>query len=80
MSNVYSLVADVTGYKNNHISGASIPLTNLSGTFPGPLNPNMFTPYPAPNLCAVGAGGGPVFVSSQNEHRHKHKECKGQQG
>ena len=71
MANVYSLVADVTHYKNNDISGASIPLTNLSGTYPGPFNPSMLAPYPPPNFCAVGAGGGPVFAAGQEFDRHK---------
>ncbi|KAI0032181.1 phosphoesterase family-domain-containing protein [Vararia minispora EC-137] len=66
MSNVYSLVANATGWKNNDIAGSSIPLTNLIGLTPGPLNPLFFlqTGWPAPNTSAVGAGGGPVFVGS----------------
>ncbi|KAF8228080.1 hypothetical protein L208DRAFT_1404505 [Tricholoma matsutake] len=68
LSNVYSFIASETGYKNNNISGASIPLTNLSGTYPGPLNPKLYAPYAAPNYCAVGAGGGPVFVPGQQQH------------
>jgi hypothetical protein len=64
MSNVYSFVASATGYTNNALSGASIPLTNASGTYPGPLNANMYVPFVAPNVSAVGAGGGPVFVAS----------------
>ena len=54
MANVYSLVAKGTGCKNNDISGASIPLTNLGGTYPGPFNPNL-TPRPifAPSVQAV---------------------------
>ena len=62
MSNVYSLVADVSGYNNNNISGDAIPATNVHGTIPGPLNPDYLTDWPAPNTSAVGAGGGPVFV------------------
>ncbi|KZV64871.1 hypothetical protein PENSPDRAFT_545676, partial [Peniophora sp. CONT] len=64
-SNVYQLVANVTGYKNNNIGqsgGASIPLTNIFGVIPGPLNPVLKTSWPAPDTSAVGAGGGPVFV------------------
>jgi hypothetical protein len=67
LSNVYSFVAAETGYKNVEVSGADIPLTNLTGTYPGPLNPKMLAPWPAPNLCAVGAGGGPVFVAGQKQ-------------
>jgi hypothetical protein len=63
MSNVFSFVASVTGYQNNDISGSAIPLTNASGTTPGPLNRNQFVPFLAPNLTAVGAGGGPVFIA-----------------
>jgi hypothetical protein len=38
---------------------------NLSGNTPGPLNPDkkLVTPFPPPNTSAIGAGGGPVFVS-----------------
>jgi len=64
LSNVYSLVADATGYANNKLSGASIPLTNATGTIPGPLNANMYVPFTAPNVSAVGAGGGSVFVAA----------------
>ena len=63
LSNVYSLVASATGYKNRNLTSADIPLTNASGTIPGPLNAQMYVPYTAPNITAVGAGGGPVFVS-----------------
>ncbi|KZV62426.1 hypothetical protein PENSPDRAFT_692533 [Peniophora sp. CONT] len=62
MSNVYSLVADASGYKNNNVSGDAIPATNVHGTIPGPLNTDYPTDWPAPNTSAVGAGGGPVFV------------------
>ncbi|KAH9934149.1 phosphoesterase family-domain-containing protein [Fomitopsis serialis] len=48
---------------NNGISANSsdIPLLNLTGTIPGPLNPEYYVPFSAPNLNATGAGGGPVF-------------------
>lgn len=56
------MVAERTGYKNLHVT--DIPLTNSSGETPGPLNPNgLVTPFPPPNIHAVGAGGGPVFVA-----------------
>lgn len=66
MSNVYSWVANVTGYVNNGLTGTSpdIPLTNLTATIPGPLNSLLWTPILAPNASAVGAGGGAVFVDS----------------
>ena len=60
---MYSFVANATGYVNNNISGSEIPLTNASGTIPGPLNQNLFVPFLAPNVSAVGAGGGPVFIA-----------------
>jgi hypothetical protein len=66
-ANVYKLVANATGWKNNDIGGFfEVPWTNLIGTTRGPLNPIFFlqTDWPAPNTSAVGAGGGPVFVGS----------------
>ncbi|KAL4246952.1 hypothetical protein ABKN59_007690 [Abortiporus biennis] len=63
MSNVFSFVANVTGFKNQNVTGSSIPLTNASGTTPGPLNPQMFIPFTAPNVNATGAGGGSVFIA-----------------
>ncbi|KAF8589088.1 hypothetical protein K439DRAFT_1658077 [Ramaria rubella] len=67
MSNVFSLVAAATGYNILNISGIDIPHTNSFGTTPGPLNhkPGMFTPFSPPNMSAVGAGGGPVFIASR---------------
>lgn len=38
MSNVFSYVANVTGYKNLNISGPAIPLTNATADIPGPLS------------------------------------------
>ncbi|KAF8272437.1 phosphoesterase family-domain-containing protein [Lactarius quietus] len=63
LSNVFSFVANATNYTNLDISGADIPLTNLTGKIPGPLNAEYYVPFTAPNTSAVGAGGGPVFVS-----------------
>jgi hypothetical protein len=65
LANVYAPVADAVGYTNADVPPSAIPLLNLSGTTLGPLNPNasLFAPYPLPNTSAVGAGGGPVFVS-----------------
>jgi hypothetical protein len=31
---------------------------------PGPLNPNLYVPFTAPNTSAVGAGGGSVFIGT----------------
>ena len=62
LSNVYSFVATATNYTNLDISAADIPLTNLTGNIPGPLNAQYYVPFTAPNTSAVGAGGGPVFI------------------
>ncbi|KAH9059219.1 phosphoesterase family-domain-containing protein [Lactarius vividus] len=64
LSNVYSFVANATGYTNLDIALADIPLTNTTGIIPGPLNVQYYVPITAPNTSAVGAGGGPVFVAS----------------
>ncbi|KIJ37533.1 hypothetical protein M422DRAFT_211275 [Sphaerobolus stellatus SS14] len=61
MSNVYGLVANAVGFKNEEVTGNAIPLTNISGPIPGALNSNAYVPFAAPNISAVGAGGGPVF-------------------
>lgn len=65
-SNVYSFVANVTGYVNNDltINSTSLPLTNLTGNIPGALNTAYWTPVLAPNGTAVGAGGGAVFIGT----------------
>lgn len=47
---------------NNNISASDNP-TNATGTIPGPLNAKLYVPFTAPDLSAVGAGGGPVFVA-----------------
>ncbi|KAH9016791.1 hypothetical protein EDB85DRAFT_2155672 [Lactarius pseudohatsudake] len=64
LSNVYSFIADATGYTNLDVSLTGIPLTNITGTIPGPLNVQYYVPITASNTSAVGAGGGPVFVVS----------------
>ncbi|KAF8264364.1 hypothetical protein EI94DRAFT_1703304 [Lactarius quietus] len=61
-TNVFSFIANATNYTNLDISGADIPLTNLTGNILGPLNAEYYVPFTAPNTSAVGAGGGPVFV------------------
>ncbi|KAI0922670.1 hypothetical protein AcV5_009582 [Taiwanofungus camphoratus] len=63
LNNVFSWVANATGWKNNGISANSsaIPLLNITGTIPGPLNPEYYVPFAAPNMSAVGPGGGAVF-------------------
>ncbi|KAI0069467.1 hypothetical protein K474DRAFT_1670815 [Panus rudis PR-1116 ss-1] len=62
MSNVFAFIANATGYKNLNVSDVEIPLTNATTTIPGPLNPNLYVPFAAPNTNASGAGGGPVFI------------------
>ncbi|KAI9431904.1 hypothetical protein H4582DRAFT_2084362 [Lactarius indigo] len=64
LSNVYSFVANATGYTNLDISLTDIPLTNTTGIIPGPLNAPYCVPVTAPDTSAVSAAGGPVFVSS----------------
>jgi len=63
LSNVFSFVANATGYTNLNISSSDV-LTNATGTIPGALNANLYVPFTAPNTSAVGAGGGTVFVAS----------------
>jgi len=63
VSNVYGFVADAVGYQNINVTGNAIPLTNITGTIPGPLNPQFYVPFAAPNVNASGAGGGPVFIA-----------------
>ncbi|KAJ7022302.1 phosphoesterase family-domain-containing protein [Mycena alexandri] len=60
VSNVFSFVAEKTGYKNVHVD--TPPQFNLTGIFPGPLNSIAFVPFAAPNLKARGAGGGSVLT------------------
>jgi hypothetical protein len=63
VSNVFSLVANVTGYKNMDVPAAQRPMTNLTGIFPGPLNANAYVPFTAPaNQSAIGAGGQGVLI------------------
>jgi hypothetical protein len=62
---VFNLVASVTSYHNNNLtnSSASLPQLNITGTIPGPLNPNYFVPYLAPNMNSTGGGSGKTFVA-----------------
>ncbi|KAJ7065131.1 phosphoesterase family-domain-containing protein [Mycena belliarum] len=62
VSNVFSFVAQKTGYKNVHVPANQAPQFNLSDVAPGPLNSDAYIPFAAPNLKARGAGGGPVFL------------------
>ncbi|KAJ7738825.1 phosphoesterase family-domain-containing protein [Mycena maculata] len=62
VSNVYSFVAEKTGYKNTHIPASEVPYFNLTGIFPGPLSSSAYVPFSAPNLAARGAGGEGVLT------------------
>lgn len=65
LSDVFNFVANTTGYKNNGLNSKSeLPLLNLTGNIPGPLNPDYFVPYLAPNTSATGGGDGPTFVAN----------------
>ncbi|KAJ7065136.1 phosphoesterase family-domain-containing protein [Mycena belliarum] len=62
VSNVFSFVAQKTGYKNVHVPANKVPQFNLTGVVPGALTSQAFIPFAAPNLKAKGAGGGHVFL------------------
>ncbi|KAH8989944.1 hypothetical protein EDB86DRAFT_3245104 [Lactarius hatsudake] len=64
LSNLYSFVALVTGYTNLDVSLADIPVMNIIGTIPGPLDVQYYVSITAPNTSAGGAGGAPVLVAS----------------
>ncbi|KAL8291389.1 hypothetical protein RQP46_002367 [Phenoliferia psychrophenolica] len=65
-ANVYDFVAKMTNHTNNGltIDSLDLPLTNITGNIPGPLNSAYWQPVLAPNASAIGAGGGPVFISA----------------
>jgi hypothetical protein len=62
VSNVFSLVANVTGYTNLDLTEDKFPLLNLTGTYAGPLNAQIYVPFLAPDVNATGAGNGTVFI------------------
>jgi hypothetical protein len=66
LANVFDIVASQTAYKNNNLTASStdLPQLNITGTIPGPLNPDYYVPYLAPNTNATGGGSGPTFVAS----------------
>jgi acid phosphatase len=53
-ANVFQLVADQTGYKNEPYD---ISTVNLSASYGGFLNSGSYAPIPPPNLQLFGAGG-----------------------
>ncbi|KAF9229733.1 hypothetical protein BS17DRAFT_812380 [Gyrodon lividus] len=64
VSNVFKFVADTTGYQNNNLTASSaLPFLNISKTIPGPLNPQYWVPYLAPNTAGTGGGNGTTFVA-----------------
>ncbi|KAG1758028.1 phosphoesterase family-domain-containing protein [Suillus lakei] len=65
VANVFNFVASNTSYKNNNLtaSSASLPQLNITGTIPGPLNPDYYVPYLAPNTAGTGGGSGVTFVA-----------------
>lgn len=66
VANVFEIVANITSYQNNNLTGSStsLPQLNITGTIPGPLNPDYYVPYLAPNTNGTGGGSGPTFVAS----------------
>ncbi|KDE09355.1 hypothetical protein MVLG_00669 [Microbotryum lychnidis-dioicae p1A1 Lamole] len=66
MNNVYSWVANATDVSLNGLTGNStLPLTNLTGVFPGPLNADQWTPVLAPAILnATSPTGGAIFVDA----------------
>ncbi|KAN0100970.1 Phosphoesterase family domain containing protein [Tylopilus felleus] len=63
LNNVFTFVANATSYQNNNLKTENLPLLNITGTIPGPLNPNAYVPYLAP-VNTTGAGGGPTYFAS----------------
>ncbi|KAG1809990.1 phosphoesterase family-domain-containing protein [Suillus plorans] len=64
VSNVFDIVASHTSYKNNNLTASStLPQLNITGTIPGPLNPDYYVPYLAPTN-GTGGGSGPTFFAS----------------
>lgn len=65
VANVFDLVASVTSYHNNNLTASStLPELNITGTIPGPLNPDYYVPYLAPNTNGTGGGSGQTYVAS----------------
>ncbi|KAJ7842566.1 phosphoesterase family-domain-containing protein [Mycena olivaceomarginata] len=63
VSNVFSFVAEKTGYKNVHVPASKVPQFNLTAVAPGPLTSKLFIPFAAPNKNAHGAGSGGVLIN-----------------
>ncbi|OAX37284.1 phosphoesterase-domain-containing protein [Rhizopogon vinicolor AM-OR11-026] len=64
VSNVFNFVASNTSYQNNDLTlSSTLPELNLTGTIPGPLNPDYYVPFLAPTN-GTGGGNGPTFFAS----------------
>jgi len=63
MSNVFDYMITSMGVNYTNTPVTTFPLTNLTATIPGPLNPLYWIPFSAPDGTATGAGGGPVFIA-----------------
>jgi acid phosphatase len=59
-ANVFKLVADQTGYKNERYDVSTV---NLSASYSGFLNTGTYGPIPPPNLQLVGAGSQGVLAA-----------------
>ncbi|KIM88484.1 hypothetical protein PILCRDRAFT_814381 [Piloderma croceum F 1598] len=74
LANVFDLVANQIGYKNVDVSDKEITSFgfNISGSTPGPFNPNpdLVTPFPPPNSHAKCPGGGKVIGIQNNGSGH----------
>ncbi|KAF9234976.1 phosphoesterase family-domain-containing protein [Melanogaster broomeanus] len=63
VANVFQFVAEATGYQNNDLTASSnLPMLNISGTIPGPLNPEYWVPYLAPTV-GTGGGNGTTYIA-----------------
>ncbi|KAF7364351.1 Phosphoesterase-domain-containing protein [Mycena sanguinolenta] len=68
VSNVFSFVAEKTGYRNVKVPASEVPQFNLTAVASGPLTSFLFQPFTAPNLKARGAGyGGVLTLKGLNE-------------
>lgn len=63
-ANVFKLVADQTGYKNEPYK---ISTVNLSASYSGFLNSGSYAPIPPPNLQLIGAGGQGVVATVSDQ-------------
>jgi hypothetical protein len=62
---VWEFQANQTNYVNDAPADAvNQPLLNLTGIYPGALNPELWTPIPSPDTNAQGAGEKTVFYNT----------------